>query len=178
MAQLNNIEMENRDLCDKIKSHFRLSIKPKEYIIEITNLLLRIHKIGSNKRDFEEDLSFVNIFYNEIKDRVNRDEENGQLIFTKSGYYRLWNSELKRMKGVEMANKFYIDNVLNKQKLERIKKIINLYFTGINGFDEPVFEVIHTKNLLGKDFRGWEMYTMHSIVCDEDFNYLLNKYLP
>ena len=133
----------------------------------ISELILTINKV-SDKKTFKDDMAFLIDFDNEISDLINIEEENGKIKYFKNYSYKLLNNEKIDKKKQELnADKYYIDNILDKDKMIKLEKIMCLYF-------EPSFKFQDSKGLLSKQFRRWNYEAHIKYIYHEDFIFLLN----
>jgi hypothetical protein len=148
----------------------------------IINLLLRIDKLG-NKECFNNDMDFIDEFNDEIKEIIKIDENQGKIKYTRTGYYKL--NDGKKTSGYDAmrkCDKHYINEILNKEKINIIENIINNYFINVyipkNRKPDIEFKIEHTNAILSKDkYHIWEYQTERRIRNNKDFKYLFNKYL-
>ncbi len=133
----------------------------------ISDLILTINKV-SDKKTFKDDMVFLIDFDNEISDLIDFDERNGKLKYFKNYSYKLINNEKTDKKnGVLNADKYFIDNILDKDKMTKLENIMCLYF-------EPNFKFKDSKNLLSKQFKRWNYEAHIKYIYNTDFMFLLN----
>ena len=167
--------MENaKQLKKEIKNYFKNKYEDNEVpewkTTDITELLLRIYR-DSDKNAFYDDIHFINEFSREIDFIINNDHIDGKLIYTRTGYYKLNDSKkTSGYSGAAKADKYYINDVFDKLKINRLENIINLYF-------ENNFKIKNTNCLLSKEFERWIHETNKCIRLDDDFIHLINTFL-
>ena len=167
--------MENaKQLKKEIKNYFKNKYEDNEVpewkTMDITELLLRIYR-DSDKNAFYDDIHFINEFSREIDFIINNDHRDGKLIYTRTGYYKLNDGKkTSGYSGAVKADKYYINDVFDKLKINRLEYIINLYF-------ENNFEIKNTNCLLSKEHGRWIHETNKCIRLDDDFIHLINTFL-
>ena len=136
----------------------------------ISELILLINK-ESDKKTFKEDMIFLTDFDNEISNLINFEEENGNIKYFKNYSYKLINNEKIDKKKQELnANKYFIDNILDKEKMTKLEKIMCLYF-------EPSFKFKESRGLLSKQYKRWNYEAHIKYIYNKDFIFLLNTLL-
>lgn len=146
----------------------------------ITNLLLRIKNVG--KYIFNDDMQFIIEFNNEINRITQIDEEQGKLIYTRTGYYKLNDGKkTSGYDGAKKADKYYINNVFEKDKVNRLEQLINYYFLNVythpNRQPDKPFVINQSNCILSRDINRWEYKVEKDIRADDDFKHLLNTLL-
>ena len=133
----------------------------------ISDIILKINKV-SDKLNFLDDMTFIRNFDNEISDIIKIDEENGKLKYFKNYSYKLINNEKPDKKKQQLtADKYYIDNILDKYKMRKLEDIMSLYF-------ESNFKIEESRSLLSKQFKRWNYEAHIKYIYHEDFIFLLN----
>lgn len=111
---------------------------------------------GITPEQYMQDMQFIKDFSNEIDEILLRDEQEGKIKYTRTGYYKLNDgSKASGYDGAKKADKHYIKNVFNKRKVEKLEYIINTYFRHLDKIrfekdDIRPFKIEQTNSLLGK----------------------------